>query len=216
MINRALNFSMADRINAAKTSTTGINDNAAPKSVNAKPGNSNINANTNDIDQAGKNVQSKSTEGTNATNNANINQKLGDASNITYEKQQDTEFPKESDPGKQPPTPKNKSFSEALLDKQMASRLNSNKPDTKTSESVYPQKQTEGINRPQPDDTTPSRPQPRPFDPQGIDQGRSQAPSGDVLGNIPGGRPAVNLGPNWTKSAPSSFKPSSLPKPKFK
>ncbi len=216
MINRALNLSIADRITAAKTSTVGINDNSAPTQLNANPGNSHINANTDQIDQAGQNVNAKTIEANSATNNSNINDKLGDPSTKTYNKPLDAEFPKETNPSRQTPTPKNRSFSEALLDKQMASKLSSNRPNTNTQSSEYPKGQTDGINRPQPEDNTPGRPQARPFDPQGIDQGSSQAPSGDVLENIPRGRPQVNLGPNWSQSAPASFKLSSLPKPKFK
>lgn len=218
MINRALNLSIADRITAAKTSSTNMNDTSAvPSKNNTKPGNSHIDANTNNIDQAGTNVQAKSNEANAATSNDKINQNTQAAKDQTYTGQKDAEFPKEKDPGKQTPKPKNKTFTESLMDKQMASKMNSNKPDnnnTKTTE--YPKGQTEGINRPQPEDNSPSRQTPQPFNPGDVTTPTSQAPSGDVLGSVPTGRPGVNLGPSWTSSAPKSFRPSSLPKPKFR
>jgi hypothetical protein len=217
MINRALNFSIADRITAAKTSSTNMNDTSAvPNHTNAKPGNTTLTADTGQIDQAGSNVQAKSNEANAATSNAKVNQNLQGAKDQTYTGQKDAEFPKEKDPAKQTPKPQNKTFTERLLDKQIASKMHSNKPDNATSNTEYPKGQTEGINRPQPEDNSPSRQTPQPFNPGDVTTPTSQAPSGDVLGSVPTGRPGVNLGPSWTATSPKSFRPSSLPKPKFK
>lgn len=219
---RPLNFSMADRIAAAKTVTTGktsISD--IPSSIDANPGATQLSANTQAIDQAGQQVQNRQSNATDATSSTAINKTTAETNKLTYNKPGDSTYPNEKDPGKVKPTPQNKTFTERLLDNQLQAKLNSGPDRTQTNAQYteYPKDQATDINKPQPTSNTPTRPNMGGFDPATI-QGSSQGqPPGDLLTGVPGMIPGVNLGPKYSpvgQFKPTGIKASSIPKPKFR
>lgn len=181
--------------------------------------------NGSEIDSAGANVAKQQQSAQDATSPNKADQTGRDAAKTEYTKPAPPEFPAEKDPGVKKPIPKNKGFKERLMDKAMASQLkdSSNRPESKNDEAEYPKNQGNDINKPQPVDNTPSRPNPGIFDPSTIGTINPKQPSGDVLGNIPGGapgsRPEVNRGPAY--QPPPAFKstgaaPPKINLPKFK
>lgn len=218
-----LNFSISDRVEAAKTSTTDkTHVDAIPGKVNPSPGSSTIAPpDTSGINTAGTDVAAKQTMAQDGTSKSKIRENRGDTSNLTYNKQTDPEYPTEIDPSKKEPKPKNKTFTERLLDNQMQSYLNkeSAQPPSNTQTTEYPKDQGQDINKPQPVDNTPSRPKTGGFDPSAIKAPPTQQPSGKLLTSVPQERPGVDLGPKYT--SPGAFKPQNIKirpitPPKFK
>ena len=207
-----LNFSMSDRIESAKTSTTNKNNtDQVPVKNNAKPGETQLSTNTSDIDSIGTQVNSKQNEANNATSPSKAKEQTGETGNLTYERQSDPEFPNEKDPGITEPKPKNKTFTERLLDSQTQSMMskNSGQPENKEStETEYPKDQAKDINKPQPTDNTPSRPKTAGFNPASIKSPNPKQPPGTSLTGVPQDRPGVALGPKYT--SPEAFKPQNI------
>jgi hypothetical protein len=225
MIYNKLNFSISDRVEAAKTQTTDkTNTDAVPSKVNPSPGSSTITPpDTGGIDRAGSDVNSKQGEANTATSKTAVKQNTANSQNTTYDKQLDPEYPAEKDPGKTEPKPKNKTFTERLLDSQMQSMLNkdSGQPasSTEAQPHEYPKGQGQDINKPMPSDNTPSRPKTGGFNPAAIKGPNTQQPSGKLPESVPQGRPGVDLGPKYT--SPGTFKPQNIKirpitPPKFK
>lgn len=207
-----VNFSLADKINSAKVQTTNRNDTTqVPNRVTPSPGDPTMNVDTSNIDQAGSNITQQQNTATDATSPTKSNEITAKASSTQYQKPTDATFPREVDPNKVTPTPKSKGFAERLLDAQMASKLtDTNRPQPNAISTDYPTEQGNNINKPQPDDNTPTRPNTGVFDPSSIGTINPKAPSGDSLGNIPGGPPGATpesaLGPIY--SPPMPFKPA--------
>jgi len=209
-------FSMADRINSAKTQTTDItNIDQAPKSVSTDTNVPSLNVDTQQIDNAGTDISQKRSDANTATNPSKINNATKAASDISYERPGDTTYPNEQDPTKTTPTPTKKGFTEKLLDAQMASRFkdNTNRP-TDNAPIDYPKNQADNLNKPIPANSTLTRPTPNTFDPGIIGTRDPQQPSGDVLGNIPRATPGSTPGPAY--SPPTQMKPPKFNMPKFK
>lgn len=218
-----VNFSLSDRIEAAKTQTSDKTSiDSVPSKVNPSPGSPNIAAPDMDgIDNAGSNVNSKQSEANTATSKSTVKQNIGDTQNLTYDKQLDPEYPTEKDPGKTIPKPKNKTFTERLLDNQMQSQLgkDNGQPATNIQPTEYPKGQAQDINKPTPTDNTPSRPKTTGFNPSAIKGPNTRQPSGKLPESVPQGRPGVDLGPKYT--SPGTFKPQNIKirpitPPKFK
>lgn len=212
-----VNFSMADRINSLKAETSNRNDvSAVPTRVNAKPGDSNLNLDTSAIDNAGSDVGAKQAEANTATSPEQSNTIAQKATGLEYTKPDSPEYPTETDPGKVTPTPKKKGFTERLLDAQMASMLSDNtgRPANNNQTAEYPKEQSKDLNKPQPQDNTPNRPNTQGFNPASIGTIDPQQPSGDVLGNIPGAAPGATPGPLY--SAPGAYKgPAAFKSPRL-
>lgn len=219
MIN-GLNFSIGDRINAAKAATTNkTNIEQVPSTVRAPPGPSKLNLDTQSLDQAGQSVYKEQTDAQTATDKSAQKQYTSETNNITYNKPISPEYPAEKDPGQVVPKPINKTFTQRLLDNQIQSSLNKDTQpgNLQTEPAQYPTRQADDINKPRPVSNTPSRPKPGGFDPGNITSPNSTLPQGDPTSHIPMGRPAVNLGPQY--SGPGNFKPlniKSIPKPKLR
>jgi hypothetical protein len=224
-----VNFSLADKINSAKTQTTARNNTSdVPTRVNPSPGDPSMSVDTSNIDNAGTNISQQQNTATDATSPAKSREVANKAKDLEYQKPLDATYPREADPGKVIPTPKSKGFAQRLLDAQMANNLiDTNRPQPNTRTAEYPKEQGTNINKPQPEDNTPTRPNPGVFDPSGISTINPKAPSGDLLGNIPGDAPGTTpegaLGPLYT--APGQYKAPNTPKgftapklnlPKFK
>lgn len=194
-----VNFSLADRINSAKSETSNKNDiSAAPDNVTAKPGDSNIKANTSQLDTAGENTAKQSDRANNATSTERQDNTASKADKLQYEKQNDPEFPKDGNPETTTPKPKKKGFAERLLEKGMANMMEdkSGRPNNESTQTDYPKDQTRDINKPQPEDNTPRRPNTPGFDPSNIGTIDPQPPQGDLL-DAPWNAPGVNLGPSY-------------------
>lgn len=223
-----VNFSLADKINSAKTQTTDrTNTSQVPTRVNPSPGDPSLSVDTSNIDTAGSNIAQQQSTAIDATSPVKSNQIANKTGELTYQKPTDTVYPRETDPGKVTPTPKTKGFAERLLDAQMTSKLTDNRPQQNTVHAEYPKEQGSNINTSQPEDNTPTRPNPGVFDPRGISTINPKAPSGDPLGNIPGGTPGAtpegSLGPIYTPPMPfkthttaKGFTAPKLNLPKFK
>jgi hypothetical protein len=224
-----VNFSLADKINSAKTQTTDRTDTTQiPTRVNPSPGDPSLSVDTSNIDNAGSYVSQRQSTATDATSPAKTTQIANKTSELTYQKPTDSVYPRENDPGKIIPSPKTKGFAERLLDAQMSNYLTDNKrPTPSNTTSEYPKEQGTHINNSQPEDNMITRPNPGIFDPSSIGTINPKAPSGDPLGNIPGGTPGAtpegSLGPLYTPpaifKAPTSPKGFTTPKinlPKFK
>lgn len=220
-----LNFSISDRVEAAKTQTSDkTNVEAVPKTVNPSPGNPTIQKpDTGNIDKAGTDVNAKQGEANSATTPSKVKQSSAETKDLTYDKQLDPEFPNEKDPGKKEPTPKNKTFTERLLDNQMQSMMSKDTGQPANSkepqQTEYPKGQGQDVNKPQPTNNTPSRPKTGGFNPSAIKAPPTQQPSGKPLTSVPQERPGVDLGPKYT--SPGAFKPQNIKirpiqPPKFK
>lgn len=208
---------MADRINSAKEQTANkTNLDRAPNRVNPDLTVPQINADTQQIDQAGTQVNQGQKDAITATNPGKINASTQGAKNIEYNKPLDSTYPTEPDPGKQVPTPNNKGFTEKLLDAQMAAKLsdNTNRP-TAAPAADYPKDQGNDINKPIPANRAPNRPNTPGFNPVNIMAIEPQQPAGDALGNIPGSNNGGVPGPTYNAPKPVSMPKISMPKFKF-
>ena len=205
-------FSMADRINSAKTETTGKNDiSQAPTRQNPSPGDTTVQRpNTSKIDSAGSDLNTKQDNASDSTRADAAEKQVDAANNLQYEKPEEAEFPKEKDPQKTKPVPKKKGFMESLLESQMQDMMTGKqdgRPDSKSQNKDYP-KGAEDPNKPLPADNTPSRPKPQGFDPSSIGTRDPQAPPGDRM-DAPWNNPEVNLGPKY--SAPGGPRAIKMP-----
>jgi hypothetical protein len=218
---RPLNFSMADRINAAKLATNNKTDlSDIPTSIDATPGSTHLDTSSGNLDQASQmvnNEQSKANQGTSPE--AQLG-KTGSISDTTYNKPLAAEYPNELDPTVATPTPKNKTFTERLLDRQTASRLtDTDRTQTGPVATDYPKDQMADINRPYPETEGPTRPVTNPYTADNISHPNTNQPSADLLGSIPQNRPATKLGPRYgAPNTPKSFTPKvrSMPKPRMR
>jgi hypothetical protein len=218
---RPLNFSMADRIAAAKTSTNNKTDIAAvPGKVNANPGSTQMSPNTQSLDQAGQSVNGEQGKANQATSQEAQNAKTAETNKLTYNRPGEPTYPNEKDPAKTTPKPQNKTFTERLLDNQLQAKLNGpDRPVNNTQNTEYPKDQAADINKPQPTDNTPTRPNMKGFDPAAIQGSSQEQPSGDLLTGVPGMIPVAKLGPKYStigQFKPIGIKASSIPKPKFR
>lgn len=207
-----VNFSMADRINSAKTETSNKNDiSQAPTRQNPSPGDSTVQTpNTSNIDSAGDNIANDQNGAVTKTNSDSADKQLNTATSLQYEKPGEPEFPEEKDPGKTKPIPKKKGFMESLIESQMQDAMSGkqgDRPDSSAKQADYP-KGAEDPNKPLPADNTPTRPNPQGFDPGRIGTRDSQAPPGDRM-DAPWNNPEVNLGPKY--SAPGGPRAINMP-----
>ena len=211
-----VNFSLADRINSAKSETSNKNDiSASPDNVQAKPGDSTMKADTSQLDAAGENTAKQSDRANNATSTEKQDNTSSKADKLQYEKQNDPEFPKDGNPETTTPKPKKKGFSERLLEKGMASMMEdkSGRPSNEGTETDYPKDQAGDINKPQPEDNTPRRPNTPGFDPGKIKARDAKQPQGDLM-DAPWDAPGVNLGPSYkAPGMPITPSGSRVPKP---
>lgn len=218
---RPLNFSMADRINAAKSATTNKTSTSdIPGSINANPGSTQMSTNTQSLDQAGQGVNAEQGKANQATSQTAQNAKTLQTNNLTYNRPGEPTYPNEKDPAVVTPKPQNKTFTERLLDNQLQAGLNGpDRPVNNAQNTEYPKDQAADINKPQPADNTPTRPNTGGFDPATIQGSTQRQPPGDLLTSVPGMIPGVNLGPKYSpvgQYKPIGIKPSSIPKPKFR
>lgn len=213
---------MADRINSAKEQTANkTNLNGVPTDANQDLMVAPIKADTQQIDQAGTQVNQGQKDALDATNPGKINASTQGAKNIEYNKPLDSTYPTEPDPAKQVPTPQKKSFTEKLLEAQMANKLQdtTGRP-TGAMQPDYPKGQGNDIDQSIPDNKIPNRPNTPAFNPRGPNAIDPQQPPGDalgtlprdVLGNIPGATGGAALGPTYNPPKPTSMPKFSMPK----
>lgn len=218
---RPLNFSMADRINAAKLSMANKTDlSAIPSNIDANPGSTQIDNPGGNLDQASQMVNNEHSKANQGTSPEAQLAKTRGLSDTSYNKPVGAQYPNELDPNIETPTPKNKTFTERLLDRQAASRLtNTDRPQATPIDTDYPKDQMADINKPYPDATGPTRPATKPYNPDNITSPPNAHPPADLLGSIPQNRPATQLGPRYgAPNTPKQFVPKvgSMPKPRLR
>lgn len=197
-----IQFTIADRINQANNPNLDA-VNQLPKSTTTlnKP---NLALNTTDLNQADNQVNTQQDRAINQTNPEQVNTIYNkQLSPTTYNKQLSPEYPSNPDPTVITPTPKNKTFTETLLDKKNSQYLNNKQPNPDNRQSTYPD-QSDNVYTQYPESNVPIRP--------------------DIIQNNPRAdlptltSPDYKKGPqygNGPQYKPKTFNIQKLPKPKF-
>lgn len=196
-----IQFSIADRINQASNPNQD-QVNQLPKSTTTlnKP---DLALNTTDLNAADNQVNKQQDRAINQTNPEQVNTVTKSVADTSYNKPLSAEYPSNPDPTVITPTPKNKTFTETLLDKKNSQYLNNKQPDPVNRQSTYPD-QSDNIYTQYPESNIPIRPN--------ITQ---RGPNTD-LPNLTS--PNYKKGPqydNGPQYKPQRFNIQKLPKPKF-
>lgn len=197
-----IQFSIADRINQASNPNQD-QVNQLPKDINNNINKPDLALNTTDLNAADNQVNKQQDRAINQTNPEQVNTVTKSVADTSYNKPLSAEYPSNPDPTVITPTPKNKTFTETLLDKKNSQYLNNKQPDPNNRQSTYPD-QSDNIYTQYPESNIPIRPN--------ITQ---RGPNTD-LPNLTS--PNYKKGPqydNGPQYKPQRFNIQKLPKPKF-